>query len=53
MLAYRRNTAALASVVAPDVVRAARAVLDPKREVIAVVHPPSAAPALARTSGAR
>jgi zinc protease len=53
MLAYRRDTAALASVAAPDVVRAARAVLDPKREVVAVVHPPSAAPALARTSGAR
>ena len=34
-----------------DVARAAQAVLDPRREIIAVVHPPSAAPALARTSG--
>ena len=30
-----------------------RRVLDPKRELIAVVHPPSAAPALARTSSAK
>jgi predicted Zn-dependent peptidase len=52
MLAYRRGAAALASVTAADVARVARAVLDPKREVIAVVHPPSAAPALARTLGA-
>jgi len=51
MLAYRRAPAAFARVTAADVARAAQAVLDPRREVIAVVHPPSAAPALARTSG--
>jgi hypothetical protein len=51
MLAYRRVPAAFARVTAADVTRAAQAVLDPRREVIAVVHPPSAAPALARTSG--
>ncbi|HXU05191.1 MAG TPA: insulinase family protein [Polyangia bacterium] len=51
MLAYRRNLAALKAVTAADITRVARAVLDPKREVIAVVHPPSAAPALARAPG--
>ena len=51
MLTYRRVPAALARVAAADVARAAQAVLDPRREIIAVVHPPSAAPALARTSG--
>ena len=36
----------------PEVVDAIDlAIEDPKRETIAVVHPPSAAPALARTSG--
>ena len=50
MLAYRRVPAALARVAAADVARAAQPVLDPKREIIAVVHPPSAAPALARTA---
>jgi zinc protease len=53
MLSYRRAAQAFARVAAADVARAAQAVLDPKREVIAVIHPPSAAPALARTSGAR
>jgi hypothetical protein len=51
LLSYRRNALALAQVAAPEVTRVARAVLDPKREVVAVVHPPSAAPALARTAG--
>jgi predicted Zn-dependent peptidase len=51
MLAYRRVPAALARVSVADVARAAQSVLDPKRELIAVVHPPSAVPALARTSG--
>jgi len=51
MLAYRRAPTALARVTPADVARAAQAALDPRREVIAVVHPPSAAPALARTSG--
>jgi len=51
MLAYRRAPAALARVTAADVSRVVPAVLDPKREIVAVVHPPSAAPALARTSG--
>ena len=51
MLAYRRVPAALAHVAAADVARAAQAVLDPRREIIAVVHPPTAVPALARTSG--
>jgi zinc protease len=50
ILAYRRATAALARVAPADVARAAQAVLDPRREVVAVVHPPSAAPALARTA---
>jgi len=54
MLAYRRASAALARVTAADVARAAQAALDPRREIIAVAHPPAAAPALARTSpGAR
>ena len=34
-------------------VDAAQAMLDSKREIIAVVHPPTAAPALARTSSAK
>jgi predicted Zn-dependent peptidase len=51
LLSYRRNAVAAANVFAPEVARVARTVLDPKREVIAVVHPPSAAPALARSSG--
>jgi hypothetical protein len=38
-------------VTAADVARVVPVVLDPKREIVAVVHPPSAAPALARTSG--
>jgi zinc protease len=50
LLSYRGAPAALARITAGDVARAAQAILDPKREVIAVVHPPSAAPALARTS---
>jgi zinc protease len=50
MFAYRQNLAALAGVTVADVSRVARAVFDPQREVIAVVHPPSAAPGLARTS---
>jgi hypothetical protein len=50
MLAYRRTSATLARVTAADVARAARAALDPRREVIAVIHPPNAPPALARTS---
>jgi zinc protease len=50
MLAYRRAPAAFTRVTAADVARAAQAALDPKREIIAVVHPPSATPALARTS---
>jgi zinc protease len=50
MLSYRRMPAALARVATADVARAAQTVLDPKREIIAVVHPPSAIPALARTS---
>jgi len=50
MLSYRRAATALASVGPADVARAAQAVLDPRREVIAVVHPPSAAPALARSA---
>ena len=50
LLSYRRAPAALARVAVADVARAAQAVLDPKREIIAVVHPPSAASALARTS---
>lgn len=51
MLSHRRATAAIARVTPADVARAAQTVLDPKREVIAVVHPPASAPALARTSG--
>jgi predicted Zn-dependent peptidase len=51
MLSYRRAAVALARVAPADVTRAAQAVLDPRREVIAVVHPPTAAPALARTAG--
>ena len=51
-LSYRRNALALAQVAAPDVTRVgARPCLDPKREIVAVVHPPSATPALARTAG--
>jgi predicted Zn-dependent peptidase len=50
LLTYRQAPATLARVAAADVARAAQTVLDPKREIIAVVHPPSAAPALARTS---
>jgi zinc protease len=50
ILAYRQVPAALAHVAAADVARAAQVVLDPKREIIAVVHPPTAVPALARTS---
>jgi zinc protease len=50
LLAYRQAPAALARVSPADVARAAQAVLDPKRELIAVVHPPSAAPALARAN---
>jgi predicted Zn-dependent peptidase len=50
LLTYRQAPAALARVAAADVARVAQGVLDPKREVIAVVHPPSAVPALARTS---
>jgi hypothetical protein len=54
MLAYRRNTAALATVAAPDVVRARRA---PSSTRNARSSPwsirPAPAPALARTSGAR
>ncbi len=50
MLSYRRASAPLARVTAADVARAAQAALDPRREIIAVTHPPSAAPALARTS---
>jgi zinc protease len=53
MLAYRQTPAALARVTAADVARAAQAVIDPKRELIAVVHPPSAAPALARAPANR
>jgi zinc protease len=52
MFAYRRDAAALAAVTAADVARVARVVLDAQREVVAVVHPPAAAPALARTAGA-
>jgi zinc protease len=50
MLTYRRTPAALARVTAADVARAAQAALDPRRQIIAVVHPTNAAPALARTS---
>jgi predicted Zn-dependent peptidase len=53
MLSYRRAPAAIARVTAADVARAAQAVLDSKREIIAVVHPPAAAPALARTSSGK
>src|SRR5262249_53143020 len=49
MLSHRRATAAIARVTPADVTREAQTVLDPKREVIAVVHPPASAPALART----
>jgi zinc protease len=50
MLTYRRTSATLARVTAADVARAAQAALDPRRQIIAVVHPANAAPALARTS---
>jgi zinc protease len=49
MLSYRRASAALARVAAADVSRAARAALDPRREVVAVVRPANA-PALAKTA---
>jgi zinc protease len=51
MLSYRRAAVALARVAPADVARAAQAVLDPRRELIAVAHPPTGAPALARTAG--
>jgi predicted Zn-dependent peptidase len=53
-MSYRQVPAALARVTADDVVRVARRILDPKREVIAVVRPPdpAAASALARGSKA-
>jgi zinc protease len=49
---YRQAPAGLARVTPADVARAAQAIIDPKREIIAVIHPPSAAPALARAPGA-
>jgi zinc protease len=51
ILSYRRAAVALARIAPADVARAAQAALDPRREVIAVVHPPTAAAALARTAG--
>jgi hypothetical protein len=50
MLSYRHVSAALARVAAADVSRAARAALDARREVVAVVRPANAAPALAKTA---
>jgi predicted Zn-dependent peptidase len=50
LMSYRQIPAALARVTADDVARAARRVLDPKREVIAVVRPPDPASALVRGS---
>jgi predicted Zn-dependent peptidase len=50
MLSYQRGVSALAAVTAADVTRVARVVLDPRREVIAVVRPPGAPPAPARTA---
>ena len=38
-MTYRQLPAALARVTAPDVARAARRFIDPKRETIAVVRP--------------
>jgi len=48
LMSYRQVPAALARITPDDVARAARRVLDPKREVIAVVRPPEPLSALAR-----
>jgi predicted Zn-dependent peptidase len=53
LMSYRQVPAALARITADEVTRAARRFLDPKREVIAVVRPADAPPALARGAAGR
>ncbi len=55
LMSYRQVPATLARITADDVARAARRFLDPRREVIAVVRPPSApaAPVVRKSAGGR
>jgi zinc protease len=55
VMSYRQVPAMLARITADDVARAARRFLDPKREVIAVVRPPSvpASPVVRNVAGGR
>ncbi|HZL19219.1 MAG TPA: insulinase family protein, partial [Polyangia bacterium] len=53
LMSYRQVPAALARVTAADVARAARRLLDPKREVIAVVRPAEPPASVARAAAAK
>ena len=55
VMSYRQVPATLARITADDVARAARRFLDPKREVIAVVRPPTApaSPVVRNSPGGR
>jgi zinc protease len=53
LMSYRQVPAALARVTADEVTRAARRLLDPKREVIAVVRPPESPASAGRAAAAK
>jgi len=53
LMSYRQVPAALSRVTAAEVTRAARRLLDPKREVIAVVRPPETPASVLRAAAAK
>ncbi len=53
LMSYRQVPAALSRVTADEVTRAARRLLDPKREVIAVVRPPETPASVLRAAAAK